>query len=231
MTTIQNRIVKAVVLDMDGLMIDTEPLYMRAFQKAAKEFGYELTDYFLMGFVGRPDNDCRNIIAEQFGTGFPLDTFWERWPQVWREEALTNGIDRKPGLPELLSYLSEVGLPSAIATSAYRDQAEFSLNRASVTTYPFTHIVTGDEVSRGKPAPDIFLEAARRLGIKPRQCVALEDSENGIKAATSAGMISIMVPDLIQPSEEIRKSAWRVVDSLHEVRELLSGLQIASGSR
>ena len=217
--------VRAVVLDMDGLMIDTEPLYKRAMQETAGELGYDLTDAFMMSLVGRPDTDCRRLIMKEFGDAFPLDEFWKRWPQIWREIASSHGIKRKPGLEELMSYLSDTGLPTAIATSTYREQAEFSLNAAGVTS-DFGHMVTGDQVEHGKPAPDIFLEAARRLGVDPQQCIALEDSENGIRAAHAANMIAIMVPDLIPPSDEIRSKASHIADSLHEVRELISGMEI-----
>jgi len=217
--------VSAVVLDMDGLMIDTEPLYKRAMQEAADELGFDLTDAFMMTLVGRPDSDCRRLISNKFGPEFPIDTFWNRWPKIWREIASTDGIDRKPGLDELLTFLSDAGLPTAIATSTYREQAEFSLKAAGVTN-SFGHMVTGDQVERGKPAPDIFLEAARRLEAEPHHCIALEDSENGILAAHAANMIAIMVPDLIFPTHEIRNKASHVADSLHDVRSLISAMDI-----
>lgn len=211
---------------MDGLMIDTEPLYKRAFQKAGKESGYDLTDSFMMRLVGRPDSDCRNILTGHFGAGFPLDAFWERWPKLWREEAFAQGINHKPGLAGLLSYIKKLNLPAAIATSTYRDQAAFTLKTAKVS-YPFQHIVTGDEVACGKPAPDIYLEAARRLGVNPQNCIALEDSENGVRSSAAAGMITIMVPDLITPTEEIRKLASFVVESLIDVQNLISEMQVS----
>ncbi len=222
--SLQNCKISAVVLDMDGLMIDSEPLYKRSMQAAARDLGYDLTDKFMMSLVGRPDTDCRKLIMKEFGNGFPLDTFWEQWPLIWREIASSEGIATKPGLQELLTYISDAGLPSAIATSTYREQAEFSLQAAGVT-YTFAHIVTGDQVDRGKPAPDIFLEAARRLDVDPQHCVALEDSENGIRSASAANMIAIMVPDLIPPSDEMHNAASFVMDSLHDVRELISGWQ------
>lgn len=215
---------------MDGLMIDTEPLYKRAFQKAGKESGYDLSDSFMMRLVGRPDSDCRNIISDQFGAGFPMDAFWELWPKLWREEATTQGIKHKPGLAGLLSYIQKLSIPAAIATSTYHEQAVFTLKTALVS-YPFHHIVTGNEVTHGKPAPDIYLEAARRLGANPQNCIVLEDSENGVRAAAAAGMITIMVPDLIQPSEEVRKLASFVVESLNDVQNLISEMQISPVKR
>ncbi len=221
----KNGVTRAIVLDMDGLMIDTEPLYKRSMQQTARELGYDLSDEFMLSLVGRQDSDCRRLIARHFGDGFPQDAFWSGWPKIWREIASTEGIGRKPGLDELLSFLSDTGLPVALATSTYREQADFSLNAAGVD-YPFVHMVTGDQIARGKPAPDIFLEAARRLKVSPRYCVALEDSENGIRAAVAAGMTAIMVPDQLSPSDEIRRVANRVVDSLHDARDFLSEMEI-----
>ena len=221
----ENGTVRAIVLDMDGLMIDTEPLYKRSMQQTARKLGYDLSDEFMLSLVGRQDSDCRRLIASRFGDGFPQDAFWSGWPKIWRQIASTEGIARKPGLEELLSFLSETRLPAALATSTYREQAEFSLSAASVE-YPFVHMVTGDQIGHGKPAPDIFLEAARRLGISPQHCVALEDSENGIRSAAAAGMTAIMVPDLIPPSDEIRRLANHVLESLHDVRAFLAKMEL-----
>ncbi len=214
----QNNNRYAVILDMDGLMIDTEPLYKYALQKTAQEFGYTLTDNFMMRLVGRPDSDCRRMIAAHLGPDFPLQSFWKQWPLLWRSEALSNGIKQKPGLPELLSFLTKRRIPAAIATSSSRRQAFFSLDAANIN-HPFDHFVTVDEVEKGKPAPDIFLKAAKRLETHPKFCIALEDSENGIRAASSAGMHTIMVPDMIQPSEDIRNKTNFLASSLHEAKD------------
>lgn len=214
----QNAVIEAVVFDMDGLMIDTEPLYKRAMQKAAEELGFQIEENFFIRLIGLPDTACKAVISEHFGPDFPMQQFWERWPRIWKKEAMTSGIAQKPGLTELLSRLSEIEMPMAIATSSFRQQADFSLRAAGVN-HPFEHIVTGDEVENGKPAPDIYLEAAHRLSADPQKCIALEDSENGIRAASAAGMSAIMIPDLIQPSREISGIACCVLSSLYEARD------------
>ncbi len=211
---------QAVVFDMDGLMIDTEPIYQFSLQKAAKELGYEFEQSFFFSIIGQPNDACRKIIAGHFGPDFPLDTFWKRWQQIWKEHAESTGISIKPGLTELLAFLNEHRIPKAVATSSDGEQAAFSL-KASGLGRQFSHIVTGDQIPNGKPAPDIYLEAARRLGVDPEKCVALEDSETGILSATSAGMTAIMVPDLKQPSDEVRAVASHVLDSLYEAKELI----------
>jgi len=212
--------IEAVIFDMDGLMIDTEPIYKRALQKAAAELGYHLSDEFAFTLIGLSNPACRKAIAGHLGSGFPLEEYWKRWPELWREEAEEHGIAKKPGLEELLSCLNHRGMPMAIATSSSRPQTEFSL-RVSGLSFPFDHIVTGDQIMNGKPAPDIFLEASRRLDVSPDRCLALEDSENGVRAARSAGMVTIMVPDLKQPSDEVRDLAFDVVESLEQVTHRL----------
>ncbi len=214
------KLIEAVVFDMDGLMIDTEPIYKLALQKAAEEFGHHLSDEFVFTLIGLPNPACRSAIAGHLGPGFPLEEYWKRWPELWREEAEENGIPKKPGIDDLLLCLEERGAPVAVATSSPQKQTQFSL-RASGLSFPFDHIVTGDEIENGKPSPDIYLEASRRLGIPPARCLALEDSENGVRAAHSAGMVTIMVPDLKQPSDEVRAAAHEVVESLDWVRERL----------
>lgn len=211
---------KAVVFDMDGLMIDTEPLYKYSFQKTAAGLGFDFEDSFFFRLVGRPDSSCKKMIRDYFGPKFPMEDFWSRWPVVWRSMAESDGIDQKNGLSELLAYLKEQNVPVAIATSSHRDQMSFSL-RVSGLSHSFDAVVTGDEIAQGKPAPDIYLEAAKRLGVSPSSCVALEDSENGLISAWKAGMYTIMVPDLKVPSDEVRTMAHHVADSLHEVLNIL----------
>ena len=215
--------IKAVVCDMDGLMLDTEPLYKTAWQQALAELGHELDDASYLRFVGRSTQDCENDLASLLGGTFPLETFRGRWPQLWRACAHQQGVAMKPGLSEFLAFVRAQELPIALATSSDADFTELSLGRVAIKE-AFDVIVTGDQVAQPKPAPDIYLEAARRLGVDPRHCVALEDSEAGIMAASRAGMVSLLIPDLKQPSAEAAEAAFRVLHSLHEARELLADL-------
>jgi beta-phosphoglucomutase-like phosphatase (HAD superfamily) len=215
--------VQAVVLDMDGLMIDTESIYKRAWQNAAAEFGYILDDDFYRTLIGQPNPACEAAVLERFGLNFPLAEFRVRWSELWRADVENSGIPTKTGLAELLSFLDEHRLPSAIATSSDREYATFSLRMAGLEGR-FSEIVTGDQVVNGKPAPDIYLESARRLGVLPQRCVAVEDSEAGVLAASDAGMITLMVPDLIAPSAKARSAAFSVLASLLEVRDQIASL-------
>ena len=214
--------IAAVILDMDGLMLDTEHLYKRAWQNAASELGYSLDDGFYFTLVGRTNAAGETALTVRFGADFPLPLFRELWARLWRREVETSGIPRKPGLTELLEYLTTRKIPIAIATSSDQEYAAFSLSAAGLDPRQFAHVVTGEQVEKGKPAPDIYLEAARRLGADPPLCVAIEDSDAGILSAHAAGLIAVMVPDLKPPSPEARMAAFRVLTSLYEVISLLA---------
>ncbi len=210
---------------MDGLMLDTESIYKQAWQKAATECGYILDDYFYLTLVGQPNPACEAALLDHFGKDFPVVDFRARWSGLWRAEVEASGIPTKAGLFELLSFLREHQLSVAVATSSDRDYASLSLRAAGLAAL-FDHIVTGDKVVRGKPAPDIYLESARRLGVEPSQCIALEDSDAGVLAASAAGITTMMVPDLKAPSPEARDAAFCVVASLLEAREEIASLMI-----
>ena len=213
--------IDAVVLDMDGLMLDTEPAYKRAWQAAAVLCGFLLDDSFYLTLIGRTNASAELALAERFGVDFPLASFRERWSDLWRGEAEASGIPLKPGVMELLEYLARQDLLTAVATSSDQEYAAFSLKAAGLDARMFAHIVTGEQVENGKPAPDIYLETARRLGVSPARALAVEDSDAGILSASGAGMISVMVPDLKLPSPLAREKAFRVLTSLHDVVSLL----------
>jgi HAD superfamily hydrolase (TIGR01509 family) len=218
---------EAIVFDMDGLMLDTEPLYKIAWQQALAELGHELDDAAYLRFVGRSTEDCESDLLHHLGAEFPMRTFRNRWPDLWRACANEQGIARKAGLSELLGFVQDAGLPIALATASNASYTEFSLRLANLLE-TFDVIVTGDQVAQPKPAPDIYLEAARRLDVDPVCCIALEDSDAGILAASRAGMVSLLVPDLKQPSEEAAGAAFRVLRSLHEAREVVASLVATS---
>ncbi|HEX5733960.1 MAG TPA: HAD family phosphatase [Blastocatellia bacterium] len=222
--------IAAVILDMDGLMLDTESIYKKSWQKAAAECGYMLDDDFYLTLVGQPNPACEAALLNRFGSEFPMADFRAHWSGLWRTEVETSGIPTKAGLSDLLSYLREHQVRVAVATSSDRDYTSLSL-RAAGLEMPFDQIVTGDQVARGKPSPDIYLESARRLGVAPVHCIAIEDSDAGVLAASAAGMTTVMVPDLKAPSPQAREAAYCVVASLVEAREEIASLMMnARGS-
>jgi HAD superfamily hydrolase (TIGR01509 family) len=213
--------IDAVIFDMDGLMLDTEHIYKAAWQNAARQLGFVLDDPFSFTLVGRTNADGETALVNHFGGAFSLPAFRERSAALWREEVEANGIPLKPGFLELLEHLAQKNIPAAVATSSDQDYAACSLKAAKVDIRRFAAVVTGEQVKNGKPAPDIYLEAARRLGVNPGRSLALEDSDAGILSASAAGMVAVMVPDLKPPSPAARQSAFRVLPSLHEALPLL----------
>ena len=213
--------IRAVVFDMDGLMLDTERMARETWQGAAVDCGVDLDDELFLRLVGRTRRDSAEILQAEWGARASLDAFRARCSARWEAEVLARGIPVKPGLLDLLDFLDEAALPRAVATSTGRAGAERSLTLAGVLDR-VDHVVTGDQVERGKPAPDIFLLAAERLGVLPAHCLVLEDSIHGIMAAHAAGTVPVMVPDLVAPTDETARLAHRVLPSLDAVRVYLA---------
>jgi HAD superfamily hydrolase (TIGR01509 family) len=216
-------VIDAVVFDMDGLLLDTEPIYRLAWQRAAADFGRRIDDRVYFELIGRSTRDAEQVLAGIFGATFPLAEFRERWLVHWRDEVRRSGIPRKPGLEETLAATESLGLARAIATSTEAEDARFTLRLGGLDGR-FDRIVTGDLVALGKPAPDIYWAAAAALGVPATRCVAFEDSDAGALAATAAGMRTVIVPDMKPPSSEARARAFRVIPSLEQAPALLRGL-------
>jgi HAD superfamily hydrolase (TIGR01509 family) len=179
--------------------------------------------------VGVPWAQSRTMLLSHFGEAFPVDEFQETWVRHFWVIAETR-LALKPGALEMLDTLDQLRLPRAIATSSYRRTVERHLTAHNLMGR-FQEIVGYGDYENGKPAPDPFLKAAERLGVEPRYCLALEDSHNGVRSASSAGMITIMVPDLLEPTGEIRGLCALIVRDLHEVRSLILAAVDRSGLR
>jgi len=220
--------IDAVIFDMDGVMFDTEPLYKSAWQGAASELGYAITDNLYMTFIGKNNADSEKAVVEAYGSGFPLTKFRGLWRRKWRELIESEGVPFKNGLLELLDLLSLYRLPAGVATSSDQDEMRLLLETSGLIER-FNCIVTGDLVAQGKPAPDIYLEAARQLNVEPTLCIALEDSNSGALSAISAGMNTIVIPDLSELTDEVVSLSLDVVPSLTEVKHIMECLMKASG--
>lgn len=210
---------KAVLFDMDGLMLDTETISMQSMKKATQRLGLDVKDQWLFDVIGMNRKGAEAYMSDKLGHALPegLDA---AYIEIYSDHLFTKGIDLKTGLIELLDYLSANNIRRAVATSTRTEMAHKKLKSSGIFDY-FEHIIGGDQVTNGKPAPDIYLKAAEHVGIEPEFCLALEDSDNGAKAAYAAQISVIVVPDLKQPKDETKKMATKVVTSLHDVRTLL----------
>jgi HAD superfamily hydrolase (TIGR01509 family) len=213
------RLPATVVFDMDGLLFDTETLYQEAAVLAAEEGGHDVSSGIILRLVGLPWQQGRALVLEHFGAAFPVDDFEAAWLRHFWLIAETR-LALKPGVPELLETLDALRLKRAIATSSSHRTVERHL-AAHGLTGRFDAIVGHGDYAAGKPAPDPFLTAAAKLGVAPSDCLALEDSHNGIRSAAAAGMMTIMVPDLWAPTADIQALCTHVAADLHEVRALI----------
>lgn len=209
----------AIIFDMDGLLFDTEALYLEASKLAAKEQGYIVSSQILAGTIGLTWNESKILLLEHFGADFAVDEFVTVWLTHFDAIAATR-LSLKPGVVELLDLLDALEIPRAIATSSAHQAVQHHLTAHNLHGRFHEIIGFGDYVA-SKPAPDPFLKAAERLGVEPRLCLALEDSHNGVRSASSAGMITVMVPDLVEPTDEIRGLCAFVVPDLHVVRHMI----------
>lgn len=207
----------AVIFDMDGLMLDTEVIGKRSWEKSAKKLGITLPIDYYPRVIGRTTESIRPMLLDWFGYEFPVDAFIEESNRYYHETIHTTPPPVKPGLKGLLTELNHAGIPCGVATSTKRPSAVYKLTSTFLINY-FKILTTGDEVEHSKPAPDIYLLAAKRLGYPPNECLALEDSPTGIRAAKSAGMTAFMVPDMVAPTPEIAALANGIFESLDVVR-------------
>jgi HAD superfamily hydrolase (TIGR01509 family) len=213
------RLPAAVIFDMDGLLFNTETLYQEAILLAAAEGGHDVSSGIFGRTIGLPWTQSRLLLLDHFGTAFPADEFLAAWVRQFEVMAATR-LALKPGVVELLDTLDRLRLPRAIATSSSNHTVQHHLSAHNLVGR-FDAIVGHGDYAAGKPAPDPFLRAAEWLGVAPGSCLALEDSHNGVRSAAAAGMTTIMVPDLLQPTAEVRALCSHVVDDLHEVRHLI----------
>ncbi|MGH7046971.1 MAG: HAD family hydrolase [Stellaceae bacterium] len=214
----------AVIFDMDGLLFDTETLYREAMLLAATEFAHQPAPDLFNRTVGLPWAQVRALFLAHFGVAFPADEFQAAWVSHFWVIAETR-LALKPGALELLDTLDQIRLPRAIATSSSHSTVERHLIAHNLLDR-FDETVAHGDYATAKPAPDPFLKSAERLGVEPRLCLALEDSHNGVRSASSAGMMTIMVPDLLEATNEIRELCTLVVHDLHEVRQLLLAVEM-----
>ena len=214
------RPVKAVVFDMDGLLVDTEAVMFRAIQRVSASDGREVPFSVFRRMVGLTHAASDEILRDHFGADFDVLAWSAAVSAHFREEAAA-GVALKVGVVEILDRLDELGLPRAIATSSRLQSVHESLGPHNLVDR-FHALITRDVQTMGKPHPEPFLKAAAALDVDPATCLALEDSHNGVRAASAAGMMTVMVPDMLDPTEEMQTLCVRIARDLHEVRAMLA---------
>ena len=213
---------KAIIFDMDGLMIDTERLALKAWRLAGADFGFPISDDIFITMVGRNRKDSDRTLVEIFGSDFPVDAVRKKYRTYldgWIDEGK---LAVKSGLLELLTFLDKISMPKAVATSTEYERAIYKLSLTNLLDH-FPIVIAGDQIEKGKPAPDIFLAAAAQLGVLPKGCLVLEDSDAGIHAAYEAGMTPVMIPDMKPPSKESLAFAHRIFGGLTEFHDYFRG--------
>lgn len=206
----------ALVFDMDGLIFDSERIVQRAWNQTGEEMGLGRIGEHIYNTVGMNAMRRKQYFQEHISPEFPFEQFTGRTREVFREIADREGIALKPGAKELIDAGKENGYKLAVATSSSRVHATRLLKESGLYDY-FDGIVFGDMVTHSKPDPEIYRKACEEIGVLPERCIAFEDAPNGVRSASAAGLHVVIVPDLVQPSEEIRQLAWKQLNSLEEM--------------
>lgn len=205
--------IKAVIFDLDGLVLDSETTYVSAWQRAAAKMGYSLDDAFCKSLSGLHGASVERRLQDYFGSDFDVECFHRLSGELWASQVQQQGIPIKKGFFTALSVIERLQLPFCLATNSRRDNALACLELAGLQQV-FPQIIARDNVDRGKPAPDLFIAAAAALGTAPGDCLVLEDSPVGVSAASAAGVPCIYVPSVYPVDDQAAACAVAVLDDL-----------------
>ncbi|MDR1398692.1 MAG: HAD family phosphatase [Treponema sp.] len=211
----------AVIFDMDGLMLDTERPALAHWMQVTKAFGWDISEEVVLHTFGVNASGTRDVFMKAYGTDFPYQDIRAEVSRRNKEEAEQNGISYRPGLIVLLDHLAQLQIPCAVATSTARDAALWKLRKAGIADR-FVVKVCGDEITQGKPAPDIFLRALEHLGTEPDDSIGFEDSPAGLQSLHAAGIRSVFIKDLIEPPPQVLATVWRRCTDLSEAVSLFA---------
>ena len=210
----------AVIFDADGTLFDTEILMYEVWVEVGRDMGLTMTVPEYLNYVGLNRKTVLDVMRRRIGPEFDGEGFMVRCVERLSARIEAEGVPLKPGVREILEMLHEKGIPVGLATSTHRVRTDRRLELCGLGKY-FSATVTGDEVSKGKPDPEIYQTVCRKLGVSPAACLAVEDSRNGILSARDAGLKVAMIPDMVPPTAELEAIAYRKFDSLLELRDYL----------
>ncbi len=213
--------IRAVIFDMDGVIFDSERATFMEWKELAERYGLKDIEIPYQKCIGVNARRTKEIMLDFYGPDFPYDDYAKETSLSYHARYDGGRLPMKPGIRKLLSSLKDRGVYLALASSTRLSTVTQQLRDAGLLAY-FDKVIGGDMITRSKPAPDIFLAALEGSGCEPEDCIVIEDSYNGIRAAHAAGMIPVMVPDMLEPDEEIRVLAEAVLPDLNAVREMLT---------
>lgn len=212
--------IKGVLFDMDGIVLDTEKLYTRFWVEAAQSLGYPMTHEMALGMRSLSRQAGERQLKAYLGEEANYHEVRETRIKMMSDFIEENGVEIKPGIHEVLEFLKERGMKTSIATSSPLDRTKKYLSQVGLVD-DFDELVSGHMVEKGKPEPDIYLFAASKLGLKPEECLVLEDSPTGILAAYRAGCVPVMIPDQDEPDEEVKDRVYAVVQNLLAAKHIM----------
>ncbi len=210
----------AVIFDMDGVIFDSERLVLVCWEKVSEKYGIQGIEEVFMPCIGTNAEKTKEVVLDHYGQDFPFEEFRKEASVLFHEDVNRNGLPVKKGVRELLEYLKEREIPTAVASSTRLEVVTGELKQAGLYEY-FKAVMGGDQLKRSKPEPDIYLMTCEKLGVNPGQAYAIEDSYNGIRSSYSAGMKPIMVPDMLPATEEMLQKSIVVLDDLLLVKDYL----------
>ena len=211
---------KAVIFDLDGTVLDTEKLLVKYWYMAANEFGFPMEREHALQLRSLARKYAEPLLKEWFGESCDYMTLRNRRMELMTAHINKYGLETKGGIKELLVYLGENGYKRAVATATDLNRAGGYLKDVGLYDY-FDCIISAHQVQNGKPKPDVYLYAVSQLGLQPDECIAVEDSPNGVISASDAGCRTIMVPDLTEPDNELKKRIYAVCHSVADIIEIL----------
>lgn len=215
--------IKAIIFDMDGLMIDSERVTFECYQERLKDMNLTMDEEFYKTLLGKPIKGIYQRFYDVYGNDFPIENVIQDVHQLMAERFETKGVPVKKGLVELLHYLKDNNYKTIVATSSNRDRVDKILSQAKITEF-FDDSICGDEVTKGKPNPEVFLKSCQKLGVNVDEAIVLEDSEAGIQASYDANIKVICIPDMKYPEKQYEEKTFKILKDLTEVTAYLKSL-------